>query len=173
MKERYDYRNCQSLFGYAQNVHKRSGGICQLCRAGDGKPVNFDLWRQLTVEHLVGASQGGYINEIRKAIDERFPNLSKEQRTEMVLRIDEANTVTACSFCNATTSRYRNLQDMAELISEAKGDPDVVVKEVVLRLKEILQRKRTDVLWKLASVRGAFDTMIKPELNKPVYKNPD
>ena len=32
MTQRYDYRNCQSLFGYAARVHERSGGICQLCR---------------------------------------------------------------------------------------------------------------------------------------------
>ena len=26
----YDYRNCQSLFGYAAKVHERSGGVRQL-----------------------------------------------------------------------------------------------------------------------------------------------
>ena len=52
--------------------------------------------------HLVGASQGGYINEIRVAIGKQFPGLSNEQREELTLRIDRANTVTACSFCNAT-----------------------------------------------------------------------
>jgi hypothetical protein len=45
----YDYRNCQSLFGYAAKVHERSGGVCQLCGAG-GPEVDFDFWRQLTVE---------------------------------------------------------------------------------------------------------------------------
>ena len=47
MKE-YDYRNCQSLFGYATEVHQRSGGVCQLCDAG-ATGLDFDLWRQLTV----------------------------------------------------------------------------------------------------------------------------
>ena len=124
MNKRYNYRNCQSLFGYAQDVHKRSGGICQLCGAGMGEPSSFDLWRQLTVEHLVGASQGGYIKEIRVAISKRFPGLSNEEREELALRIDRANTATACSFCNATTSRDRNPKNMAQLISEAKGEPD-------------------------------------------------
>jgi len=156
MNKRYNYRNCQSLFGYAQDVHKRSGGICQLCGAGMGEPSSFDLWRQLTVEHLVGASQGGYINEIRMAIGKRFPGLSNEQREELALRIDRANTVTACSFCNATTSRDRNPENMAQLISEAEGESDASVNEVVLKLEEVLKRKRTDIRWKLDSIREAF-----------------
>ena len=53
----YDYRNCQSLFGYAAKVHERSGGVCQLCGAGTAG-LDFDLWRQMTVEHLIGESQG-------------------------------------------------------------------------------------------------------------------
>jgi hypothetical protein len=46
----YDYRNCQSLFGYAARVHERSGGVCELCGARSSV-LDFDLWRQLTVEH--------------------------------------------------------------------------------------------------------------------------
>lgn len=172
MNKRYNYRNCQSLFGYAQDAHKRSGGICQLCGAGIGEPSSFDLWRQLTVEHLVGASQGGYINEIRMAIGKRFPGLSNEQREKLALRIDRANTVTACSFCNATTSRDRNPENMAQLISEAEGESDASVNEVVLKLEEVLKRKRTDVRWKLDSIREAFYSMIKPELDKHVDRNP-
>src|SRR5205807_243716 len=57
----YDYRNCQSLFGYAAKVHERSGGVCQLCSAG-AAGLDFDLWRQMTVEHLIGESQGGYLS---------------------------------------------------------------------------------------------------------------
>jgi len=166
MNKRYDYRNCQSLFGYALDVHKRSGGVCQLCGAGLGESSNFDLWRQLTVEHLVGRSRGGYISEIRVAIGKRFPGLSNEQREELALRIDRANTVTACSFCNATTSRDRNPETMAQLISEAKGKPDTAVNEVVVRLEEVLKRKRTNVRWKLDSIREAFYSIIKPELDK-------
>lgn len=166
MKLRYDYRNCQSLFGYASNVHKRSGGICQLCGAGQGEESNFDLWRQLTVEHLVGASQGGYINQIRVAIGKRFPNLSNERREEFARRIDEANTVTACSFCNATTSRTRNSESMVRLIAESGGNPDEAVNQIILKLKRVLKNKRADVSWKLDSVREAFYKMVKPELDK-------
>jgi len=131
-----------------------------------GEPSSFDLWRQLTVEHLVGASQGGYIKEIRVVISKRFPGLSNEEREELALRIDGANTATACSFCNATTSRDRNPENMAQLISEAKGEPDAAVNEVLLKLEEVLKRKRISVRWKLDSIREAFYSMIKPELDK-------
>jgi hypothetical protein len=70
----YDYRNCQSLFGYAASVHVRSGGVCQLCGA-DGGPARFDFWRQLSVEHLIGESQGGYLRAIKTAAARRFPDL--------------------------------------------------------------------------------------------------
>jgi hypothetical protein len=60
----YHYRNCQSLFGYAAEVHRHSGGVCELCGAG-ATGIDFDLWRRLTVEHLIGESQGGYAKQIR------------------------------------------------------------------------------------------------------------
>lgn len=63
---KYDHRNCKSLFGYAAAVHIRSGGICELCGAGGGA-LDFDLWRQYTVEHVIGESQGGYLKAILKA----------------------------------------------------------------------------------------------------------
>ena len=52
----YGHRNCQSLFGYAAKVHERSGGVCQLCDAG-AVELGFDLWRQMTVEHLIGKAR--------------------------------------------------------------------------------------------------------------------
>jgi predicted phage-related endonuclease len=124
------------------------------------------------VEHLVGASQGGYINDIRQAISKRFPTLSNEQREELALRIDKANTVTACHFCNSTTSRYQNIVNLTQLISEAEGDADEVVNEVESKLKEILRYKQDDVRKKLESIREAFSSMIKPELDKHADRNP-
>lgn len=79
MNKPYNYKNCQSLFGYASKVHIRSGGRCQLCLCG-GQPLNFDLWRQLTVEHLIGESQGGYKKAIRQAVVQRFPDLSSDEQ---------------------------------------------------------------------------------------------
>ena len=77
--ERYDYRGCQSLFGYAQEIHEQSGGVCQLCGAGNGNEPDFNFWRQLTVEHLIGESQGGEYRRILKALQNKFPEFNKSK----------------------------------------------------------------------------------------------
>lgn len=152
----YNYKSCQSLFGYAAAVHVRSGGCCQLCGCG-GDPVNFDLWRQMTVEHLIGRSQGGYLNQIREAVEQRFPGLLLASREMLVKRLDEANTVTACSFCNSTTSRDIHSKSMVGLILDSEGDPDQVYTLIFSELESILERKKADVQWKLKSVKAAFE----------------
>lgn len=154
----YDHRNCQSLFGYAQKVHERSQYKCELCGCG-GSPPNFDLWRQFTVEHLVGEGQGGYLPALRAAVAARFPDLAPDERVGLVAEIDAANTVTACGFCNSTTSRDRHRCDMTTLLS-VPGGPEEVLAAIQRELSEILERKRHDVRWKLASVRTAFDRMV-------------
>lgn len=78
----YNHRQCQSLFGYAKNVHERSGCICQLCDCGSGEEISFELWRQMTVEHLIGRFQGGYLDRIGEAITERFPALPPMSKRE-------------------------------------------------------------------------------------------
>ncbi len=156
----YDHRNCQSLFGYAQKVHQRSSYNCELCGCG-GAPADFDLWRQFTVEHLIGESQGGYLRELRAAVSARFPELAIDDHAKLVLEFDVANTVAACSFCNSTTSRDRHTRDMATLLA-ATGSPDEVLAAIKRELFEILERKRQDVRWKLASVLAAFDRMMTP-----------
>ncbi len=166
MTEGYDYRNCQSLFGYAEFAHRRSGGVCQLCGCGAGDQVDFDLWRQLTVEHLIGESQKGYLKDIKKAVAKRFPELATDDAAELAGRIDEANTVTACSFCNSTTSRDRRARTMEELIVNSPGGPLQVLQAVAAELQSILNAKRDNVKWKLESVRKAFKERVEPELRQ-------
>lgn len=162
----YDSRNCQSLFGYAADVHERSGGICQLCGCGASE-LDFDLWRQLTVEHLIGASQGGYKKQIQDALMVRFPGLSPNRVTELARRIDEVNTVTACSFCNSTTSRTRSRISMSEAIEMAPdGTDEEVFRAVTSGLRQVLEDKRREVSWKLDSVRRAFDDSVEPRLRR-------
>jgi hypothetical protein len=163
MSNKYDHRGCQSLFGYAEAVHSRSGGICQLCNAGAGLVVDFDFWRQLSVEHLLGYSQGGYLPQIRALLESRFPDLLPEARGKLAQRLDVANTVTACSFCNSTTSRYRNPESMTEMLGES-SDPHVAVESAVAKLALVLKRKRAAVDRKLDSVREAFEKNIRPKL---------
>lgn len=161
---RYKHKNCQSLFGYAANVHIRSGGRCQLCDCG-GPPLDFDLWRQMTVEHLVGKSQGGYLIQIRNAVATAFSQFTPEVQEKLSKRIDELNTVTACSFCNSTTSRDKNSKTMLELLLECQGTPEQIVKKIESELQGILRIKRENVQWKLASVREAFanEVLVKIE----------
>lgn len=166
MEKKYAYKNCQSLFGYAESVHKRSGGICQLCGCGAGKEINFDLWRQMTVEHLIGKSQGGHIRQIREALVNRFPELPLEEYNLLAKRIDDANTVTACSFCNSSTSREAHSKSMAQLINDTQGTPDEIVAIVVEELNGVLSKKRAKIQWKLVSIRPTFDEHIQPELQK-------
>lgn len=165
MKE-YDYRNCQSLFGYAAKVHQRSGGVCQLCGAG-AAGLEFDLWRQLTVEHLIGESQGGYLAQIKGSLLARFPDLSDADIAQLAASIDAANTVTACSFCNSTTSRDRAPVSMTELIRTAPDSSgDQVLTHITAALDGIVTAKKKNVRWKLASVRNAFDAVVTPALEE-------
>ena len=160
----YDYRNCSSLFGYSAEVHRRSGGVCQLCGAGQGD-LDFDFWRQLTVEHLIGQGQGGYLNQIRDGLIKRFPERDSGDLRRLAVRIDAANTVLACQFCNATTSRTVAPVSMIDAIMQApNGTEDEIFERITRDLAAALESKRETVRWKLASVRRAFDELIAPDL---------
>jgi hypothetical protein len=163
---RYNHLNCQSLFGYALQVHERSGGVCELCFAGSTEPISFDFWRQLTVEHLIGASQGGYLKAISETLRRLFPNLPAEDLATLARRLDIANTITACSFCNSTTSRNKTDKSMEQILTEATGSPDEVVDFVSRQLDVVLAQKRADVRWKLDSVRQAFESEVVPRLEE-------
>lgn len=160
----YNYKQCQSLFGYSFDVHVRSSGTCQLCGCG-GANLTFDLWRQMTVEHIIGRSQGGYLKEIRLAVAERFPGLSAVERESLSREIDAINTVTACSFCNSTTSRDSSCTSMSDLILTSTGDAGELVNSISAVLQPILERKRSDVRWKLESVRKAYDANFLSAMN--------
>ncbi|MCL1979688.1 MAG: hypothetical protein FWG62_01250 [Proteobacteria bacterium] len=169
MNEMYDYRNCQSLFGYAYSVHLRSGGVCQLCGAGRNAEPSFDFWRQLTVEHIIGRKQGGYRNDIKRLISELLPESDADEQKELALAIDAANTITACSFCNATTSRYKT-NSMRELIEEAISEsrqPEAIIERIRAAIRQTLYDKRKNVAWKLKSVRSQYEKEFLPSLLFP------
>jgi hypothetical protein len=163
-RESYDPRNLSSLLGYAVAVHERSGGVCQLCGYGGGRQPDFDMWRQLTVEHLIGEGQGGYLASIREVLAKRFPDLDPDVREELAGRIDAANTITACAFCNASTSRSRADTSMTELIERSTGSPEETYEAAAAAATRALKRKRADIEWKLESVRLAFEETVAPGL---------
>lgn len=164
MEGTYDERGLQSLFGYGRAAHMRSGGICELCGCGAGPDIDFDLWRQFTIEHLIGAGQGGYPDGIRLAVERRFPHLGEMERRELVSRIHEYNIVTACQFCNSTTSRDRAPFTMEEAIAELPSDPEDALVVLSDKLLEVLEVKRSKVRWKMQSVYRGFRETIRPEL---------
>lgn len=167
MKIPYNHRNCQSLFGYALNVHKRSGGICQFCSCNAGEQVDFDLWRQMSVEHIIGRIKGGDVKDVRVAITQRFPELSPTERERLVQRIDEANTVTACGFCNSMTSQHdKHGKRISDLLDGAKGTPDEIVDMILIEISKVFEEKRVDVRRKIEAVRAAFDRLVEPDLLK-------
>jgi hypothetical protein len=162
----YNPRNCQSLLGYAKKVHEWSGGVCLLCGYGAGLEVDFDLWRQLSVEHLIGKSQGGYLDQIRLTVRERFPSHSHQEQTSLSIEIDALNTVTACQFCNSTTSQAAHPRSMTDIILVTRGGPDEVLRAVAEEASRALENKRSDVAWKLRSLREAFEREVKGVLAK-------
>ena len=167
-----DEAGLQSLFGYGRAAHERSGGICQLCGCGAGPDIDFDLWRQFTIEHLIGYGQGGYLGRIRPAVDSRFAHLPDADRTDLAARIHEANVVTACQFCNSTTSRDRAPFSMEDLISELPLDLHEAMVTLAKRLQAILDGKREKVRWKLRTVYQAFSRDIRPAMLKRRKEEP-
>src|SRR5207245_1074453 len=135
--------------------------------------IDFDLWRQFTIEHLIGQGDGGYPDRIRAAIAGKFgENIAAEEQARLVRDIHEANIVTACQFCNSTTSRDRAPITMEELIAGAPEDPRALFEAVVEQLQAVLDRKRSVVAWKLDATREAFEREILPELERRREKDP-
>lgn len=130
------------------------------------------MWRQMTVEHIVGKSQGGYLKQIRTAVEPRFPELTPAAREALSQRIDALNTITACSFCNATTSRDVSGKTMAELLHEVQGSADDVMAYLANELRLVLERKRKDVQWKLVSVKSAFQAEVRARIVNAGEHNP-
>lgn len=96
----------------------------------------------------------------------RFSELAAEQIEALASEIDAANTATACSFCNSTTSRTRDPRSMSELIANCPDGADEAAKAIApeFELEQVLGAKRADVRWKLASVRRAYDQKIAPHV---------
>jgi len=162
----YNYRSCASLFGYSAEVHIRSGGICALCGFGVGSGKDFDSWRQLTVEHIIGRKDGGYRDKIREAVAQRVfvPPLSPERQTELIEEVDRLNTRSACSFCNSVTSRAKCERSMRMLIVETPGGDSELLEAVIKATETELAKKRTDVQRKLESIKRAFNEEVAPQL---------
>jgi hypothetical protein len=159
----YNYKNCSSLFGYSAKVHIRFKAQCQLCDCGGENPPNFDLWRQMTVEHLIGKSQGGYLKQIKQAVIHRFPQLSSNEIILLSEKIDELNTVSCCQFCNSTTCRDTSDISMYKLIENGKDSKSILI-SIEQSCKKILKEKQETVAWKLKFIREAFQNEVASKI---------
>jgi len=162
--KKYNYKNCQSLFGYSAEVHIRCKGRCQLCGCG-GMPIDFDLWRQMTVEHLIGKSQGGYLKQIKELVGLSFPSYSESEKNALSKEIDAINTVTACQFCNSTTSRNVNEVSMYQMFESSSGNRDKLIQDITSACENILSKKQLSVKWKLESVKEAFNEQVAAKIS--------
>ena len=134
-------------------------------------PIYVSLWRQLSVEHLIGESQGGYKPQLKEAVRARFPGYPISEIKRIVDQIDIANTLTACRFCNDTTSRYVAPKTMEKLLEEAQGQaPDEVIVEIQRHLTATFENKKRLVLWKLSSIEPAFQEKIREGLHQERQK---
>jgi len=103
-----------SLLGYARQVHAVCGAQCMYCGMGPKNVSNpegqFDLWRQMEVEHIVPQSRWPNERLIEETLQKRLtctPQESKDLRE----RVQRMNWVTACHLCNSIASRYPSRQD--------------------------------------------------------------
>jgi hypothetical protein len=135
-------------------------------RSCGGEPDTGDPPRAASLTLLVGSSiKGGYLRQISASLAFRFPGLTAAERARLADQIDAANTVTACSFCNATTSRAQAPTSMTSLIETAPDrTPEEICRHVTAGLNSILTAKRESIAWKLASVRKTFDSQVAPAL---------
>jgi hypothetical protein len=124
--------------------------------------VTFDMWRQLSVDHVIPTSSlghGGW-GQVR----ERFPNLPKSRLAELHRQIDEINLVTACNFCNSMTSRMKP-HSICPILPTARQDSAVslehpAVRGLLDRIRAAVARlrleKRRYVSMRLAKLEGVF-----------------
>lgn len=84
----------------------------------------------------------------------------------MSKEIDLINTVTACQYCNSTTSRDVSDISMSDLIIVADGSRGSLIKEVSSTCGTILNKKRKSVAWKLESIREAFEGQVNTKIER-------
>ena len=187
MNTSYDVKgSLQSLLGYGKSVHNRSGGVCQYCGYGvkmeTDTETNFDLWRQLTVEHLISEAGGGYLYQqkyriaFEQLVHRKFPILSDRDVQIFVEAIDRANTKTACRCCNSMTSRDHELKikkTFADLLNEYSGSSEEVREHMSAFLDENFKRRREVVRNKLNEAKKVFQKDIEPVFKSLLSSNND
>jgi len=105
--------------------------------------------RSLSVEHIIGKTQEGYIHQIKKAVTKAFPDYTKDQVIKLSEKLDTINTVSAHTFCNSITSRNHADRDMDEMIMKFAPDEETLISEVKKECKKTLDFKAISVKEKI------------------------
>jgi len=157
----------QSLAGYARQAHRDSQGTCLYCGLGvqraEEPELRFDVWRQLTVEHVIPQRDGKLTKEIRDALTNRFGFAEGEQ---LASRIGHMNEVTACHLCNSFASRmgHRIAEQVAQFMAHLQDAPqEELLESLAHDIWEVWKIKRTAVRRKLRYLRGRFRQTIGPD----------
>jgi hypothetical protein len=109
---------------------------------------------------------GGRYSNIRTALMEKFGPVDLKVQHGYLKAIDDHNTASACYFCNSATSRTRALKTIQQLITEATGEPDDVVAQVIAGIDAALERKKKHTQWKLGSIKRRFESEIIRRLSE-------
>jgi len=161
----WDAHSCQSLLGYGKAVHEGSGCICAYCDLGKAGQ-DFDMWRQLSVDHVVPTNCIGANDWTIK-----FPKMSKPAIKKLHAEINKINLVTACNFCNSMTSRMKIGNREAILPKSGYSDAEDIkhpaVQEMLQRLGEqvndLKEEKRKYVQERLRILELAYAKEVKPK----------
>jgi hypothetical protein len=108
----------------------------------------------------------------RSAVAACFGRLNPSARRALSDRAARTNLVTACQFCNSTTSRDIAPFTMDDPIADLPDDPDEAVARLAQELQPILESKRRIAQWKLRSVHRAFCDDIGPSLLRRRQEEP-
>ncbi len=176
-----------SLLGYAKNIHAVSGAVCAYCGFGQGSSealghTDFDLWRQLTLEHVIPARRLELLNDnICRAIDtllgtqndwpkKRAHKQAEYKKIRVRNAIYTACEVSCCHFCNSLTSRdegretdfttFEELFEASELkaLLTHDGDEQAKLEQYLKKIRSVVMRvfkKRQDL------VRGKLVNLAK------------
>ena len=173
----WDPNSCQSLLGYAAPVHERSGGICAYCDYGKGGKVQFDMWRQLSVEHVIPSPviwRDAVKDKLARVFGWSKDDWPKKHQPQKGHRgydfqkaIEEACCVTACHFCNSMTNRFlkkeleeefHRILDASDIRAECgeQSKKEYFLKRIRRLANEPMGKKRECVAERIDKLREAF-----------------
>lgn len=161
----------QALIGYGGDAHRRSKGNCLYCGFGTLRTADpelkFDIWRNLTLEHVVPECNG----QLEANIDQAIQNLPMATQEGLKRRIKSLNEVTACHVCNTFAGRCETEGPISEAVQafyDRLQHPiadETWLPQVAQSIQGVWQLKSKRVRGKVLWLRENFRCNIGPELD--------